>query len=101
MREYEAIIYGAYGYTGKLIAEACKVSGVKVLLSGRDGSKLKLQSQATGYPFEVCDINDPSALSKLLSKGKLVIHCAGPFQKTATPMVKACLETGTHYIDIT
>jgi len=101
MREYEIIIYGSYGYTGILITEECKVKGLKILLSGRNSAKLKHQSDATGYPFEEADINDDSALTRLLEKGKLVIHCAGPFHITAKQMVNACLTTGTHYIDIT
>jgi short subunit dehydrogenase-like uncharacterized protein len=101
MREYEVVIYGSYGYTGKLIAEECKAKRLKILLSGRDGAKLKQQSESTGYPFEQTDVNDPLALKQLLGKARLVIHCAGPFQTTAKQMVNACLETGTHYVDIT
>jgi short subunit dehydrogenase-like uncharacterized protein len=101
MREYEVIIYGAYGYTGKLIAQACKAKGINVLLSGRNGSKLRQQSEATGYPFETADLDNQSALVQLLRKGKLVIHCGGPFQTTAKQMVDACLNAATHYIDIT
>jgi short subunit dehydrogenase-like uncharacterized protein len=101
MREYEVIIYGSYGYTGRLITEACKEKRLKVLLSGRNIGKLKLQSEATGFLFEEADIDNPEALTRLLKKGKLVIHCAGPFQTTARQMVNACLETSTHYIDIT
>jgi short subunit dehydrogenase-like uncharacterized protein len=101
MREYEVIIYGSYGYTGTLVTEACKTKGINVLLSGRNEAKLKQQSDMVGFPFEVVDLNDPSALARLLRKGKLVIHCAGPFQTTAKQMVDACLHTTTHYIDIT
>lgn len=101
MREFEVIIYGAYGYTGALITDECRAKGLQVLLSGRDAIKLKLLSEKTGYPFETCDINTEAALKRLLQRGKLVIHCAGPFQETAKQMVNACLETGTHYIDIT
>lgn len=101
MKRYEAIIYGSYGYTGALIAKLCKAKGLNILLSGRNGIKLKEQSDATGYPFEEAHIDDDPALIRLLEKGKLVIHCAGPFQTTAKQMVNACLKTGTHYIDIT
>lgn len=101
MREYEAIIYGSYGYTGTLITEGCKAKGLSVLLAGRNVAKLRRQSDATGYPFEDVGIDDGAALTHLLKKGKLVIHCAGPFQTTARPVVDACLKTGTHYIDIT
>lgn len=101
MREYDLIIYGAYGFTGSLIADECHTGGLNVLLSGRDKEKLKRQSEMTGYPFEACDLNDQSALVRLLKKGKIVIHCAGPFQKTVKQMVNACLEASTHYTDIT
>lgn len=101
MRKYESIIYGSYGYTGALITDLCKEKGLGILLSGRDVAKLKLQSDATGYPFEEVDIDDDPALVRLMEKGKLVINCAGPFQKTAERMVNACLGAGTHYIDIT
>lgn len=101
MREYQIVIYGSYGYTGSLITNTCKAKDLKVLLAGRNGEKLQAQSRATGYPYEVADITSASALRTLLEKGKLVIHCAGPFQDTAKQMVEACLNTRTHYIDIT
>lgn len=101
MREYQVILYGSYGYTGKLIADACKAMGWRVLLSGRNREKLSRHSQQTGYPFDVVDIDQKNALTTLLKKGVLVIHCAGPFQSTAKQMVDACLEARTHYLDIT
>src|ERR1044072_4886089 len=101
MRDYQIILYGAYGYTGRLIAETCKAKNLTVLLSGRDAAKLTQQSDQTGYPFEAVNIDDRTALHNLLQKGQLVIHCAGPFQYTAKQMAEACLETRTHYTDIT
>jgi short subunit dehydrogenase-like uncharacterized protein len=101
MRQYEVVIYGSYGYTGSLIAHECKAKGLKVLLSGRNASLLRDQSTITGFPFEVCSIDDPAGLRALLAKSALVIHCAGPFQTTAEQMLLACLDTTTHYLDIT
>lgn len=101
MREYDVIIYGAYGYTGSLIVRECKSTNLKVLLSGRNPSKLKKQSDDTGYPFEACDVHHPSALATMLKKAKMIIHCAGPFRATAKQMVEACLESSAHYLDIT
>lgn len=101
MREYDAIIYGSYGYTGELITDACRRHGLKVLLAGRDIKKLEQQSARTRYAFDVVDLSDRFALEVLLRKATLVIHCAGPFQSTAKEMVEACLETQTHYVDIT
>ncbi|MBS1506148.1 MAG: saccharopine dehydrogenase NADP-binding domain-containing protein [Bacteroidetes bacterium] len=101
MNDATIILYGSYGYTGQLIVEECKAKGLSVILSGRNREHLQKQSQQSGYPFEVVDISDAEALSRLLSKGKLVIHAAGPFQFTAKAMAAACLKTKTHYTDIT
>lgn len=95
------ILYGSYGYTGKIIAQECKSKNLNVILSGRNKESLQQQSEETGFPFEVVDIADKTALKSLLKKGAVVIHCGGPFQYTAKAMADACLETNTHYTDIT
>jgi short subunit dehydrogenase-like uncharacterized protein len=95
------ILYGSYGYTGKIIAQECKAKNLNVILAGRNKASLQKQSEETGYPFEVVDISDSPALKNLLKKGSVVIHCGGPFQYTAKTMADACLETKTHYTDIT
>lgn len=101
MNDSTIILYGSYGYTGQLIVDECKAKGLSLLLAGRNREQLQQQSQQSGYPFEVVDISDAEALGRLLSKGKLVIHAAGPFQFTAKAMAEACLKTKTHYTDIT
>jgi short subunit dehydrogenase-like uncharacterized protein len=95
------IIYGSYGYTGKLITSVCKSKQLNIILAGRDGKALEKQSKETGYPFEIVQVDDVETLRRLLRKGSVVIHCAGPFQFTAKAMIEACLETKTHYTDIT
>jgi short subunit dehydrogenase-like uncharacterized protein len=101
MREFDVVVYGSYGYTGNLIVEKFKGSKERVLLSGRDKAKLEEQSRRTGFPFQSVDIVDDKGLTDLLSRANIVLHCAGPFHKTATQMVNACLKTATHYMDIT
>lgn len=101
MASSTVIVYGSYGYTGQLIIEECKSKGLNVILSGRNAQALQEQSKLTGFPFEGVDINDAESLCKLLEKGSVVIHAAGPFHYTALPMAKACLKTRTHYTDIT
>jgi short subunit dehydrogenase-like uncharacterized protein len=95
------IIYGSYGYTGKLVAKECKSKNLTAILAGRNREALEKQSKEVGYPFEVVDVQDAPALKNLLQKGGLVIHCGGPFRFTAKAMADACLETGVHYTDIT
>ena len=101
LKSSKIILYGSYGYTGKLIAQECRLKKLDVILSGRNEEALKKQSSQTNYPYEVVDIHDATALKNLLAKGELVIHCGGPFQHTAKAMASACLETKTHYTDIT
>lgn len=95
------IIYGSYGYTGQLVAKECKAKNLNVILAGRNREALQKQHEQTGFPFEVVDVNDATALKNLLQKGSVVIHCGGPFRYTAKAMADACLETKTHYTDIT
>ncbi len=95
------IVYGSYGYTGKLIVQECKTKNLNVILAGRNREALQKQHEQTGYQFEVMDVSDTTALKNLLQRGSLVIHCGGPFRFTAKAMVDACLETKTHYTDIT
>ncbi len=52
------------------------------------------------FPYRIFDLNDRVALLAALKEVKVVIHAAGPFQFTAKQMVEACLQTGTHYLDI-
>lgn len=95
------LLYGSYGYTGQLITEECRRLNLDVILGGRNKQQLAEQSRQTNYPYEVCDINHHHALRKILNKVALVLHCAGPFRYTAEQMVKACLDSGVHYTDIT
>jgi len=97
----QIVVYGSYGYTGQLIVKECKNKQLDVILAGRDASKLKLQSELSGYPYQKVDITDRVRLLHLLQSASLVIHCGGPFQFTAHLMVAACIATHTHYTDIT
>ncbi|MFY0686779.1 MAG: saccharopine dehydrogenase NADP-binding domain-containing protein [Cyclobacteriaceae bacterium] len=95
------MVYGAYGYTGKLVVEQAKKKGHDLVLAGRNQQELEALSEATGYSSMTFDLSDTSLLVEALSKVKAVLHCAGPFSDTAKPMVEACIQAGVHYIDIT
>lgn len=95
------VVYGSYGYTGRLIVQLCKQKKLNVCLSGRNEQALQKQASETGYPFEVVDTSEYEKLVQLLTPAAVVIHCAGPFKHTAASMAKACLQTKTHYTDIT
>lgn len=95
------MIYGAYGYTGELVAQYAKERGEQPLLAGRNETKLKAIADRLELPYRVVDLNDKQGLTAALKDVELVVHCAGPFEVTAQPMIDACLQTQTHYLDIT
>lgn len=95
------LIYGAYGYTGRLIAELAVEKGHRPLLSGRDPEKLKEFADQINLPHVAMDLGESEKLLNTLQKVDLVLHCAGPFSATAKIMMEACIATGTHYLDIT
>lgn len=94
------LLYGANGYTGELIARYAKEYNLKPILAGRSKAPIESLAKTLGLPFLVFDLNNTSALLEALRTVKLVIHAAGPFEFTARQMIEACLQTGTHYLDI-
>jgi len=95
------VIYGSYGYTGSLIAEAAVERGLDPVIAGRERRTIESQAARLRCESEVVGLDEPKVLDMVLSDATAVIHCAGPFSRTWEPMVDACLRTGTHYLDIT
>jgi short subunit dehydrogenase-like uncharacterized protein len=95
------VVYGSYGYTGDLIARFAREGGVDVVLSGRNAERLQSQAERHGFEHAPADLSDPTSIRKVLRDADVVIHCAGPFSATYEAMARACLDTGTHYTDIT
>ena len=94
------MIYGANGYTGRLIAIEAKKRGLDPILAGRSESVAKL-ARELGFEHRIFDLSDPAAVRLGLDGIKLVLHCAGPFSTTSAPMLDGCLSVGAHYLDIT
>lgn len=93
------LIYGAYGYTGELIAREAVKRGMKPVLAGRNPQKLHTLSQELNLEMRAFSID--AHTSDSLSGIDLVLHCAGPFGETSAAMIEACLAAGAHYLDIT
>ncbi len=94
------MIYGANGYTGRLIAIEAKQRGLTPVLAGRGDSVAQL-ARELGLEHRVFDLSDAAAVRLQLDGIGLVLHCAGPFSATCAPMLEGCLEAGAHYLDIT
>lgn len=95
------MIYGAYGYTGELIARRAVARGHRPVLAGRDVRKLAALARELDLASVTVALDDPAALRRALEQVEIVCHTAGPFVHTAEPMLAACLAVGTHYVDIT
>ncbi len=94
----QILIYGATGYTGRRISRALR--GRRPVLGGRDARRLGILADALDLDARVADLEDSSALSAALRDVDLVVNAAGPFRRTAPPLVRACLRTATHYLDL-
>ena len=94
-------IYGAYGYTGRLIVDECLAKGLKPVIAGRDPQKTESYAKQYGLDYAVFDVTETSKVEDWLKDAFALIHCGGPFVHTAKEMVEACLATNTHYLDIT
>lgn len=95
------MIYGATGFTGQLVAEEAIKRGHEPILAGRNREALAPIAKRLGLKYMVFDLSDVKTVAEAIGDLDVVYHAAGPFVKTSEPMVKACLATGTHYLDIT
>jgi short subunit dehydrogenase-like uncharacterized protein len=100
MQTNSFLLYGANGYTGELIARYAAEYNLQPLLAGRRKEIIEPLANALQLPFRVFNLDDNASLVNALREVKVVIHAAGPFQFTAKQMIEACLQTGTHYLDI-
>jgi len=95
------LLYGAYGYTGRLAATLAAAKRLQLVLAGRREEPLRQLGQRLTLPTRAVGLDDTTRLEEALSDIGCVVHMAGPFATTSTPMLNACLATGTHYVDIT
>jgi len=108
-REFDVIVYGATGFTGRLVAEHMLakygVGGdVKWAMAGRSKSKLEAVRTEIGAPADVplviADASNPASLDAMAQRTKVVITTVGPYQLYGEPMVAACVKAGTDYVDL-
>ncbi len=96
----DLLIYGAYGYTGELMVAQAVACGLSPILAGRRGDALRALAEPLGLRWRVADLST-GALDAALAGVGVVLHCAGPFSRTAKPMIEACLRNKATYLDIT
>ena len=107
-RPYDIVLFGATGFTGKLVAEylAKHTTGVVWAVAGRNEGKLREVISGLGDAGKklglfLADSSDEAALDKIAKSARVVITTVGPYAKYGLPLAHACAKNGTHYVDIT
>jgi short subunit dehydrogenase-like uncharacterized protein len=108
-KTYDIIVYGASGFTGRLVAEYLAANypnsgSTKWAMAGRSLEKLAAVRDEIGAPADtplvVCDANDPASLEAMVKSTKVVLTTVGPYQLYGEGLVAACAEHGTDYVDL-
>lgn len=108
MPEFDIIVYGATGFTGRLVAEYLAHryadGGLRWAMGGRSLTKLQQVRDEIGAPASTqlitAKAEDPVALRALVSRTRVVLTTVGPYQFYGSDLVAACAETGTDYVDL-
>jgi len=107
-REFDIIVYGATGFTGRLVAEYLAGhyadGSVKWAMAGRSLTKLEQVRGEIGAPADTplltANADDPAALEVLAARARVVITTVGPYQLHGEPLLAACAGAGTAYVDL-
>lgn len=105
-QNYQVVVYGASGYTGKLIAWKLAQRGIPFIAAGRNQKRLEQEMakvpELKGHDYKcVAVAHERKAFAELFAGKKVVINVAGPFMQLGRPVVEATLDAGCHYFDTT
>ncbi len=106
-REFDIVVYGASGFTGRLVAEYLagrKGASTKWAMAGRDTAKLVAVRDEIGAPAEIpliaADASSPQSLRNMAKRTRVVLTTVGPYQLYGAELVAACVAEGTDYADL-
>ncbi len=104
-RDHDIVVYGATGFTGRLVAEhLARIGAQGWAMAGRSQDKLAQVRSEVGAPADtpllIADASDPSSLDALAASARVVITTVGPYQSYGTDLVAACVRAGTDYVDL-
>lgn len=94
------MIYGATGYTGRMAAEHASMAGLKPVLAGRDAARLAMLGERLGCEHRTFALGDDATIEEALGDVALLLNCAGPFQRSARPLMCGAIRSGAHYLDV-
>jgi short subunit dehydrogenase-like uncharacterized protein len=106
-REFDVVVYGASGFTGRLVAEYLGLrygNSQSWAMAGRNASKLETVRDEIGAPADTpiltADASDSESLRALVKRARCIATTVGPYQLYGSELVQLCAEEGTHYVDL-
>ncbi|RUS90010.1 hypothetical protein EGW08_002197, partial [Elysia chlorotica] len=112
-KKYDLVVYGATGFTGQYtvdeVARVAEGENLTWAIAGRNMAKLqKVLGEAslrTGknleeIPIIIADSSSANSLEDMAKQARVVLNCVGPYRFYGEPVVRACIEHGTHHLDI-
>jgi len=109
LNKYDFVIYGATGFTGKLVVEYAinqyeSNNEISWAIAGRNNEKLEHVQEKYNLPSNigkiVVDSNDQDSIDEMVSQTKCVLTTVGPYQLYGEKIIKTCISTGTDYVDL-
>ncbi|MEA2428935.1 MAG: hypothetical protein QOF37_2563 [Thermoleophilaceae bacterium] len=97
------VLFGATGYTGRLVAASLVDRGARPVLAGRNADSLAQLATELGGELETrtADVDRPETVRALVERGDVLVSTVGPFNRWGAPAVEAAIDAGAHYIDST
>jgi short subunit dehydrogenase-like uncharacterized protein len=100
--ERKLLVYGATGFTGRLVVDEVRRRGAAPILGGRNRAALERMADSVGAAeLRVADLSQPASVAALLDGVGCVVNCAGPFVRFGEPVLRAAIAAGAHYLDTT
>jgi short subunit dehydrogenase-like uncharacterized protein len=111
-RELDVVLFGATGFTGRLTAEYLAEhapAGCRWALAGRNQGRLEavrdglteIDPALSDLPLLLADVTDADSMADVARRARVVISTVGPYVEHGEPLVTACAEAGTDYVDLT
>ena len=109
LNKYDFVIYGATGFTGKLVVEYAinqyaNNNEISWAIAGRNNEKLEHVQEKYNLPSNigkiVVDSNEQNSIDEMVSQTKCVLTTVGPYQLYGEKIIKTCISTGTDYVDL-
>jgi short subunit dehydrogenase-like uncharacterized protein len=94
------MIYGATGYTGRMVVEHAAAADTPLILAGRNETVLAALAASVDVDYRAFPLDDTAAIDQSLRGVGVLLNCAGPFARTAEILMRACIRNGVHYLDV-